>query len=124
MKRDWDVIREVLLKVEESSGDKEISSEEFPEPKRALVAYNMLLLKEAGLVDGGGRDSSMGPPFAFVNRMKWEGHELLDTIRNDTAWKRIKATEGEERGSDRRRHQGHWKGGTRKLAPRRLSPCI
>lgn len=96
MKRDWDVIREVLLKVEEGNGDKEISSEDFPEPERALVAYNMLLLREAGLVDGGGRDPSMGPPHAFVNRMTWEGHELLDSIRDDTAWNRIKETAKEK----------------------------
>lgn len=96
MKRDWDVIRKVLIKVEEGTGEKEVSSEDFPEPDRAIVAYNMWLLIEAGLVEGGGRDATMGAPFAFVHRMRWEGHELLDAMRGDTAWNRIKATAKEK----------------------------
>ncbi len=100
MRRDWDVIRRVLIKVEEGTGDKEVSSEDFPEGERALVAYNMWLLYEAGLVEGGGREpGSMGAPYAFVLRMRWPAHELLDTIRNDTAWKRIKTT-AKEKGVD------------------------
>ncbi len=41
----------------------------------------------------------MGAPFAFIHRMTWEGHELLDSIRGDTAWNRIKSV-AKEKGVD------------------------
>lgn len=97
MRRDWDIVRKVLIAAEESTGDREVSSEQFPEPERALVAYNMWLLIESGLAEGGGREpGGMGPPFAFITRLRWEGHELLDNMRGDTAWNRIKATAKEK----------------------------
>lgn len=59
----------------------------------APVACNMWLLIEFGMVEGGGRaPGSMGEPFAYINRLRWPGHELLDDIRGETAWNRIKAT--------------------------------
>ena len=48
-------------------------------------------------VEGGGREpGGMGPPFAFITRLRWEGHELLDSMRGDTTWNRIKATAREK----------------------------
>jgi hypothetical protein len=92
MKRDWDVIRSILLKVEEGTGEKEVSSPDLKPMDEALVAYNMWLLIESGMVEGGGREPGSGPPHAFVHRLRWPGHELLDSIRGDTVWNRIKAT--------------------------------
>jgi hypothetical protein len=96
MKRDWEVIRTILLRVEEGTGDKDVSSGDFAPMDEALVAYNMWLLIESGMVEGGGRPLGMGPPGAFVNRMRWPGHELLDTIRGESAWTRIKAVAKEK----------------------------
>jgi hypothetical protein len=93
MKRDWDVIRAILIKVEEGAGDKEVASGDFKPLDEGLVAYNMWLLIESGMAEGGGREpGSMGAPYAFVTRLRWPGHELLDSIRGDTVWNRIKGT--------------------------------
>ncbi len=39
----------------------------------------------------------MGSPYAFVLRLTWSGHELLDQLRNDTFWNRLKKA-AEEKG--------------------------
>ena len=93
MRRDWDVIRTILLAVEQGDGEKEIPSSAFSGIDESIIAYHMWLMIETGLVEGGGRPpGSMGPPVAFIHRLRWSGHELLDEIRADTAWNRIKET--------------------------------
>lgn len=101
MRRDWDLIRTILLRVEESSSGKEVSSNELKSADEGAVAYNMLLLIKAGLAEGGGRDDTVpnALPYAFIHRLTWAGHELLDGIRGDTVWNRIKAT-AKEKGVD------------------------
>ena len=92
MKRNWDTIREILVRVEQCStpGDM-LRLSSFPEDKRVEVAYHMALLIEAGLVQGRVLQT-MGPEAQefLVQRLTWNGHEFLDTIRNDTIWARTK----------------------------------
>ncbi len=91
MRRDWDVVREILLAVERGDGNKEIDSKGLPGVDDALVAYNMWLLIEQGLAEGGGREpGTMGSPHVYIMRLRWGGHELLDHMRADTFWKRVK----------------------------------
>lgn len=93
MKRDWDIVRDILLAVEASPYGVEVDSNKIPNREPADVAYNMWLLIEEGLVEGGGRpQGSMGDPFAFVHRMRWPGHELLDQMREASFWNKVKQT--------------------------------
>jgi len=92
MKRDWDIIREILLTLEEygnEAGPLQISW--FPDNRAAEISYHMELLIEAGLVCGEMRFGGWGEADDFyVSRMTWQGHELLDAIRNDTVWQKTK----------------------------------
>ena len=94
MKRDWDIIREIMLKVEELPNDHEmVKLTDFPDDQHFSAAYNAQLLVESGLVKGHvidemGRDSK--PANFFLQRLTWEGHELLDTIRSETVWSKTK----------------------------------
>jgi len=100
VRRDWDLIREILLRVEAGDGEKEIECAEFAPASEALVAHNMWLLIETGMAEGGGRrPGSMGPPHAYVYRLSWSGHELLDQIRQESVWVRIKSI-AKEKGVD------------------------
>lgn len=59
------------------------------------VAYNIRLLKEAGFIVGTISESSSGNghiDLALARRLTDTGHELLDTIRNDTTWGKVKET--------------------------------
>jgi len=101
MKRDWDVIRAVMLRVEEGDGVKEVSSSDFPPIDPSLVAYNMFLLREAGLAEGSGREPGTvnGEPLQWIDRLTWQGHEVLDRIRGEPLWSRIKDV-AKEKGVD------------------------
>lgn len=101
MRRDWELVRRIMLRVEERNHEeREVTSADFKPTDEALAAYNMQLLVEAGLAEGGGRfDMVNAPPYAYILRLTWPGHELLDDIRGETAWTRIK-TVAKDKGID------------------------
>jgi repressor of nif and glnA expression len=94
MKRDWIIIRAILLKLEASpTATTVLKANELTEFAEQEVAYNMRLLHEAGYIkaniietmSGGGAIAA-----AIARTMTNSGHELLDTIRSDTVWEKIK----------------------------------
>lgn len=95
MKRDWEIIRAVLLKLEGAPSANTVlrpdHMREYPEQE---VAYNMRLLHQAGYLKGSFLESSSNGVInaAIVKHLTNAGHELLDTIRNETVWEKTKAT--------------------------------
>jgi len=90
MKRNWEVIRKILVRVEnEPSEDSNLSSSDFEEIAPEVASYHVRLLIEAGLLVGSCRNST-GSPWCQIQRMTWAGHEFLDAIRRDTAWNRVR----------------------------------
>jgi Hypothetical protein (DUF2513) len=96
MKRDWDIIRDVLLALEDSdTPNPRLSAKHFTQHDEQAVAYNMRLLHEAGYIDARFTSSnSMSGHIlgASAVHMTNAGHELLDTIRSDTVWSKTKDT--------------------------------
>jgi len=92
MTRDWDIIREILTKLEENLSPSNILQlSDFSSEQRESISYHSELLIEAGLVDGE-MIKSMGRdiPEFLITRLTWNGHEFLDTIKNETVWKKTK----------------------------------
>lgn len=92
MKRNWETIRDLLSRVEACTLPMDaIRLNNFPQDKHTEVSYHMALLIEAGLVKGW-MSQTIGPEIKdFVaQRLTWEGHELLDSIRSDTVWTKTK----------------------------------
>jgi hypothetical protein len=92
MKRNWDIIRELLTRLEECTLRSDaIRLSHFPNDREAEISYHMVLLIEAGLVTGKA-NVLMNQLIAdfYAERLTWEGHEFLDSIRSDTAWARTK----------------------------------
>ena len=94
MKRNWDTIREILLKVEEcSSLDGNLQLDDFSSEKGDEISYHVRLLLDAGLLDGRYFDvMDEDPACFFIDRLTWEGHEFLDTIRSNKVWEKTKKT--------------------------------
>ncbi len=93
MKRDWELIRLILRRIE-AEGD--LSSrwfaDKFPEWPAEAVSYHLWLLIQAGLIAG--QCNADAPRAGFVCygvALTWSGHEFLAAVRSDTAWSRIKA---------------------------------
>ena len=83
MKRDMDLIRLLLLKVE---GEEQPELTGYTEDQRT---YHLALLIEAGLVDGSvSFDASGFPDAVQTTKLTWEGHEFLDAARNDAIWRK------------------------------------
>lgn len=93
MKRDWNVIREVLIEVEALS--KAAGEDRYyeavihgDEPAKSEMA---LLLWEAGFINGMNASSADGDA-VIATGLSWDGHDLLVTIRSSDLWERIKQT--------------------------------
>lgn len=96
MKRDMELIRRILLAVEND----ELSSTNYHErvlpgvPEDVYFSH-VRLLDEAGLLKAIGMK---GDNYAlyYPDRLTWEGHEFLDSIRNETVWAKVKHRLGEQ----------------------------
>ncbi|WP_341959174.1 DUF2513 domain-containing protein [Pseudomonas sp. RC10] len=87
MKRDWELVRKILIAVEDIQGhDQQVSGEDIPGHDPALVSYHIHLLKEAGLLEATCFTYQSDPRACFAYELTWEGHEFLDQIRSKTLW--------------------------------------
>ena len=84
MKRDMDLIREILLLVE-GRKPKQPMDVEIDGRDRQEIFGHVQLLQEAGLVEA----SFMGGPISEVHRLTWDGHEFLDSVRDPTVWAKV-----------------------------------
>ena len=92
MKRNWDTIRELLTKVEGCTLPIDmVRLSHFPQERSAEISYHMTLLIEVGLVKGQ-VSQTIGPEVKdfIAQRLTWQGHEFLDSIRSDTVWAKTK----------------------------------
>jgi len=100
MKRDMDLIRAILLAVEDSNEHVldagELVSESWDQ---VTVARHMELLLDAGLAEGDVSEYLGGGVDAMIFRLTWTGHDFLDAIRSDAVWQTTKATVAEKVGS-------------------------
>jgi len=88
MKRDMDLIRDVLLKLEgmDKPAAKNLTNDEdTDEDYQKLLEHLQLLIDEAGFVSGISAHSAGGKYWLDL-RLTWEGHEYLDTIRDAEIW--------------------------------------
>ncbi|QIM63167.1 hypothetical protein A1D29_07665 [Pasteurellaceae bacterium Orientalotternb1] len=92
MKRNWDLIRKILIKLEEKADiESELSSEDIRGFDRYTVAYHYNIMAQAGLItvaDNSGIDEIDYSALSLT----WQGHEFLDKIRNDRVWNKVKRT--------------------------------
>jgi hypothetical protein len=87
MKRDLDLLRDILLKVE-SDGKLEIPGDHTDEE----IAEHAQQLLDEDLAEGVVVPNRQGVPCqAAITRLKSAGHDFLGLIRNEEAWTKIKA---------------------------------
>jgi hypothetical protein len=93
MKRDMELIRDLLLSIESRDDDDydyysctlKLTTAQSPEK----VKGHLLLLIDAKLIDAkpmtnGGLDE------VYIKRMLWAGHEFLDSTKDESIWKDVK----------------------------------
>lgn len=91
MKRDMDLIREILFAFEE---DRDINSAENTEAK---ICEHVLLLKDLGFIITETVYPKTGGALQTKDRLTWNGHEFISSIRKDEIWAKIKEGLKDER---------------------------
>ena len=94
MKRDIDLIRKLLIYLEDKPDDKMVKELELDGYDKSNIMYHFILMDQAGLIRCEREVSSstsdrviMVYPFG----LSWQGHELLEASRNETMWKKAKS---------------------------------
>lgn len=86
MKRDMDLIREILLKMEADQG-----LDSIPNVDKKYLRYQIDLLTDANLVVFDTfHDTDISPALLQRMRMTWQGHEFLDSVRDPAIWRAVK----------------------------------
>lgn len=84
MKRDVDLLRTILLAVEAEQRLDEIEGY-----SRETVMAHVRLLSEAGFLAADDQSTRRRLDF-YVSHITWSGYELLERMRNDSAWAKTK----------------------------------
>lgn len=94
MKRDMDLVRDLLIKI--ADAEKRLSFSQLVPgrkegtPEYELAAYQMqMLIEEAGLVRGIDACSSSGDDWLEL-QLTWRGHDFLQSVRDQTVWDKTK----------------------------------
>ncbi|EHP39417.1 hypothetical protein OR16_31699 [Cupriavidus basilensis OR16] len=98
MKRDWELVRAILTKLEEQSPNANaLDGDSFPDYDSSVVVYHYSIMEQAGLISAR-IDSNMDERYWFglAIALTWQGHELLANIRSDTVWTKLKKTVSEK----------------------------
>ena len=91
MKRDWDLVRDILLRTESLAPIESLTLRDFDEDKKYLVAYHVKMLTDSGILHSIVSNNIGDQPTQFhVRELTWEGHEFLDSIRVERTWKKVK----------------------------------
>ncbi len=93
MKRDMDLVREILLQTEATEPGKVIRLD-LTGYSEAEIGLHVELMIEHGLIEGVTVPSGDGPAHRIltyrIDKMTNDGHDFLDNARNDTIWKKAK----------------------------------
>ncbi len=89
MKRDMDLVRQILFEIEKQSFEDSGQLLKFDGYSDEEVSYHVMLLDEAGLIQA--KDLSGGSDLMWIPmRLTWQGHEFLDAARDETRWNKAK----------------------------------
>lgn len=94
MKRDPDLIRELLNYLEENlDGINSIESTSIliPGYSEPQIAYHIGLLQNASLIKAALPDNAIDESLWFITGLTWAGHEFIEAARNDTIWNKVKS---------------------------------
>jgi hypothetical protein len=94
MKRDIELIRDLLLCIEESDV---FNGTRLIQPEIGMIGittwnvneagYNLTQLVEAGFIAGNVSEE----PMPLISKLTWKGHDLLDDLRDPDVWKKTKS---------------------------------
>ena len=93
MKRDMDLVRLILLEIEDKYRSTAIYDLAIDGYDTEMVAYHCKILYEAGLISDYKARYADNEIYVFgVGSLTWDGNDFLEKIRDDSQWKKVKET--------------------------------
>ena len=93
MKRDMDLVRLILLEIEDKYRSTAIYDLAIDGYDTEMVAYHCKILYEAGLISDYKAQYADNEIYVFgVGSLAWDGDDFLEKIRDDSQWKKVKET--------------------------------
>ena len=89
MKREMDLIRQILLEVERQPFTGKVIELGIEDHSSEEVSYHIMLLQEAGLIEAVNLSSHTNLIWKPV-RLTWQGYEFLEAVKDDARWNRVK----------------------------------
>jgi hypothetical protein len=91
MKRDMDLVRDLMLGIEERNKPRlaDLLRDDKSAEREAIVAHHIRILVDAGYLWGIDAQTMSGDDWLHLE-LTWNGHELLDTIRDQQVWSETK----------------------------------
>ena len=89
MKRDLDLVRQILIAME--SGEHGFVGDTFTieDYSDEQIGYHVFLMADAGLISAlDATTISDESPSAIPKSITWAGHDFLDSVRDETVWKK------------------------------------
>lgn len=92
MKRDFELIRKLLLFFEEKESHEAVQVPPVDGYDESTIKYHLVLLHDAGLLRCEPIRSKTSERIIYVIpfALTWQGHEFLDKVKNETVWKKIR----------------------------------
>lgn len=94
MKRDLDLVRAILIAVEDHEEQRGIFLSKLESQldwEQSGIVYHVEIMEEAGLLLAKiNKDEAGQTVLVYVQRLTWKGHEFLDAARNQDVWEKLK----------------------------------
>ena len=91
MRRDMDLVREILLEIEKQYVSTAIYNLKIEGYDTETIAYHCKILYEAGLISDYKAQYADNSIYSFgVGSLTWDGNDYLDKIRDNSIWKKTK----------------------------------
>ena|SRR5665647_349344 len=93
MKRDMDLVRLILLEIEEKYRSTAIYNLTIEGYDIETIAYHCKIIFDAGLISDYKAQYASNKIYGFgVGSLTWDGNDFLEKIRDNSQWKKVKDT--------------------------------
>ena len=101
MKRDMDLVRKILLYLEENADPHDwIFDLKIGDYSDKEISYHIKIMAQEGLIEASERPrSDLDYDQWIPHSLTWAGHEFLDASRDDSRWEKVKRLVADKTGS-------------------------
>lgn len=91
MKRDMNVVRQIVNEIAESESEYfEGPFEVEREITKELLDYHLEIMEDVGIIEGRLIKAYGGIIVAYFLRLSWMGNDFYETFKNDSVWEKAK----------------------------------